>query len=96
MSDIVPVIEQAKKVYLNATADLSEVADMLRFQIENTTILTDANTFSQLKELHCYTVSSATQHQTVLSQLAQLHNKLDPLPHMLPAKKSVPYLVRVK
>ena len=96
MSDIVPVIERAKKVYLNATADLSEVADMLRFQIENSTILVDEKTFSQLKEIHQYTLKSATHHQTVCSQLAQLHNMLDPLPHMLPVKKSVSYLVRVK
>jgi hypothetical protein len=96
MSDIVPVIEQAKKVYLNATADLSEVADMLRFQIENTTIPVDEKTFSQLREIHQYTLRSATHHQTMCSQLAQLHNMLDPLPHMISTKKSVPYLVRVK
>jgi hypothetical protein len=96
MNDIVLAVKSAELAYMKAVSDLSEVGEELRFQIEKNTILTDADTFSQLRELQRYTIQSATDHQTVRSQLAQLYNKLNQSPYMVPAKRTIPYLVRVK
>lgn len=93
MNSIVSLLNETKHCYLETTADISQLADELRFLLTDDVHMLDEQTQKQIATLIEQVTCDAIRNQRTLLQLAALHNKLDPPWHMV---KKHSHLRRVK
>jgi hypothetical protein len=96
MNTVASIIADIKRVYLNTATDLSQLVTTLENELE---LQGSQSEKCSLEELLFYCKMATTdvvKNNLRCAEFARLHNKIDPPLHMIPKKKKVTHLVRVK
>jgi hypothetical protein len=96
MNNIVSIVAEIKRVYLNSAADLSQLVTLLEDELEVQGSPFDEVPLEELLSFCKVITTDITRNNTRSSVFAQLHNKLDPPLYLIPKKRKVPHLMLVK
>lgn len=96
MNTLISVVNQIKKTYLNASAELEELSTQFENEIMHFEGKLPESLQKELFSLFQSVVFDSEKNLARCLQLSHLHNELKPPSYIFSKKNTVPYLRRVK